>query len=157
MDGKSRGCEPPGQSGARTAHRRADLGAHHCARVGRRAGPGQVGLARHRLQPLLAIQVRQCRCHRHARLPPPQSQARPALAADAAVNLDRVLVTVCDADARLDARYLSALTYRYLEEPDAEYVLYQPVVLFHANIRRLPLPLRVLNSMYSVMQLSRMV
>ncbi|HZS00235.1 MAG TPA: glycosyltransferase family 2 protein [Chloroflexota bacterium] len=83
--------------------------------------------------------------------------ARRALAADAAIHLGRVLVTICDADARLDARYLSALTWRYLEEPDAEYVLYQPVVFFHANIRRLPLPLRILNSMYSVMQLSRML
>ena len=82
--------------------------------------------------------------------------ARRALAADATIRLDRVLVTVCDADARLDSRYLSALTSRYLEQTDAQYVLYQPAVLFHANIRRLPLPLRVLNSMYSVMQLSRM-
>ena len=82
--------------------------------------------------------------------------ARRALAEDPAIHLDRVLVTVCDADARLDRRYLSALTCRYLEEPDAEYVFFQPVVLFHANIARLPLPLRVLNSMYSVMQLSRM-
>ncbi len=82
---------------------------------------------------------------------------RRLLAADPAVRLDRVLVTVCDADARLDAQYLSALTRAYLTERDAEYVLYQPVVLFHANIRRLPVPLRVLNSMYSVMQLSRML
>ena len=66
-------------------------------------------------------------------------------------------ITICDADARLDARYLSALTSRYLEQPDAANTFFQPVVLFHANIRRLPLPLRVLNSMYSVMQLSRML
>jgi len=83
--------------------------------------------------------------------------ARPALAADATINLDRVVITICDADARLDARYLSALTYRFLSEPDAPNTFFQPVVLFHANIRRLPLPLRVLNSMYSVMQLSRML
>jgi cellulose synthase/poly-beta-1,6-N-acetylglucosamine synthase-like glycosyltransferase len=82
--------------------------------------------------------------------------ARQALTADSTVHLDNVLVTVCDADGRLHARYLSALTSRYLEESDGENVFFQPVVLFHANIRRLPLPLRVLNSMYSVMQLSRM-
>jgi len=83
--------------------------------------------------------------------------ARRALVADSTINLERVVVTICDADARLDARYLSALTYRYLTEADPQYTFYQPVVLFHANIRRLPLPLRVLNSMYSVMQLSRML
>ncbi len=83
--------------------------------------------------------------------------ARRALAGQPGAQLDRVLVTVCDADARLDAHYLSALTARYLAEPEAGHVLFQPVVLFHANIRRLPLPLRVLNSMYSVMQLSRML
>jgi hypothetical protein len=82
--------------------------------------------------------------------------ARRALAADPRVRLDRVLVTVCDSDARLDARYLSALTYRYLTERDPQYVFYQPAVLFHANIQRLPFPLRVLNSMYSVLHLSRM-
>ncbi len=82
--------------------------------------------------------------------------ARRALAADPSIHLDRVLVTICDADARLHARYLSALTARYLESDEPQYTFYQPVVLFHANIGRLPLPLRVLNSMYSVMQLSRM-
>lgn len=82
--------------------------------------------------------------------------ARRALAEDPTVHLDRVLVTICDADARLDPKYLSALTATYLEETDPQYAFYQPVVLFHANISRLPLPLRVLNSMYSVMQLSRM-
>jgi hypothetical protein len=82
--------------------------------------------------------------------------ARQALAGDATIRLDRVLVTICDADARLDARYLSALTYQYFEEPEPAYVFYQPVVLFHANIRHLPLSLRILNSMYTVMQLSRM-
>src|SRR5581483_12193001 len=81
--------------------------------------------------------------------------ARRALATDSTINLDRVLVTICDSDARLDSHYLSALTYRYLTDPEPQSTFYQPVVLFHANISRLPLPLRVLNSMYSVMQLSR--
>src|SRR5581483_716818 len=83
--------------------------------------------------------------------------ARRALATDSTINLDRVLVTICDSDARLDSHYLSALTYRYLTDPEPQSTFYQPVVLFHANISRLPLPLRVLNSMYSVMQLSRML
>jgi len=67
-----------------------------------------------------------------------------------------VLVTVCDADSRLHARYLSALSESHLSDPDRENHLYQPAILFHANMDRLLPWLRVSNSAYSAWSLARL-
>src|SRR5215203_1689751 len=67
-----------------------------------------------------------------------------------------VLVTVCDADSRLHARYLSALSESHLSDPNRENHLYQPAILFHANMDRLLPWLRVSNSAYSAWSLARL-
>lgn len=67
-----------------------------------------------------------------------------------------VLVTICDADSRLDAKYLSALAYEHLADPGRADRLYQPALLFHANLDRLSPPLRATNSAYSVWSLARL-
>ena len=69
----------------------------------------------------------------------------------------RIVLTVCDADSRLHPRYLSALTYRFLTRPNSELLLYQPAVLLHANIHRIPPFVRALDSLYSVVQVARLV
>jgi cellulose synthase/poly-beta-1,6-N-acetylglucosamine synthase-like glycosyltransferase len=68
-----------------------------------------------------------------------------------------LLVTVCDADSRLHRKYLAALGYAALSHPDGPLHLFQPAILFYANHWRLPAPLRALNSIYSLYELSRMV
>jgi len=72
------------------------------------------------------------------------------------VDPNRVLVTICDADSRLHAKYLSALSYDHLTDPDGADRLYQPALLFHANLDRLPPPLRATNSAYSAWSLARL-
>jgi hypothetical protein len=67
-----------------------------------------------------------------------------------------VMVTICDADSRLHWRYLSALAHDHLAGPDRTYRLYQPALLFHANLDRLPPPLRATNSCYSAWSLARL-
>lgn len=67
-----------------------------------------------------------------------------------------VLVTVCDADSRLHAKYLSALSHAHLTDPNRADRLYQPALLFHANLDRLPPPLRATNSAYSAWSLARL-
>jgi cellulose synthase/poly-beta-1,6-N-acetylglucosamine synthase-like glycosyltransferase len=72
------------------------------------------------------------------------------------IDPNRVLVTVCDADSRLHAKYLSALSYDHLTDPGRADRLYQPALLFHANLNRLPPPLRATSSVYSAWSLARL-
>jgi hypothetical protein len=72
------------------------------------------------------------------------------------IYTNRTLLTVCDADSRLHQKYLSALSYDHLTDPDRDGRLYQPALLFHANLNRLPPPLRATNSAYSAWSLARL-
>ncbi|MCC7371876.1 MAG: glycosyltransferase family 2 protein [Chloroflexi bacterium] len=72
------------------------------------------------------------------------------------IDVDRVLVTICDADSRLHSKYLSALAYSHLSDPKHADRLYQPALFFHANLDRLPPPLRATNSAYSAWSLARL-
>ena len=72
------------------------------------------------------------------------------------IDPGKVLVTICDADSRLHAKYLSALAHAHLTDPEQSDRLYQPALLFHANLNRLPPPLRATNSCYSAWSLARL-
>ena len=73
------------------------------------------------------------------------------------IDPHNLLVTVCDADSRLDPQYLAALGHQVLSHPDGRLHIYQPAILFYANHWRLIAPLRALNSIYSLWELARMV
>ncbi|MBI4066562.1 hypothetical protein HY411_02490, partial [Candidatus Gottesmanbacteria bacterium] len=70
------------------------------------------------------------------------------------IPLDNVTVTSCDADALLHPKYFSALSYTFLNDPDRAYHFYQGAILFYANIWRIPLPTRVLNTLGSIWNLA---
>lgn len=63
-------------------------------------------------------------------------------------------VTSCDADALMHPKYFSALSHTFLTDPDRSYHFYQGAILFYANIWRIPLPTRVLNTLGSIWNLS---
>jgi cellulose synthase/poly-beta-1,6-N-acetylglucosamine synthase-like glycosyltransferase len=73
------------------------------------------------------------------------------------VRAEDLVVTVCDADSRLHHRYLSALGVHTLSDPESRFHLFQPAILFYANHWRLPAPMRVMNSIYSLYELARMI
>jgi cellulose synthase/poly-beta-1,6-N-acetylglucosamine synthase-like glycosyltransferase len=68
-----------------------------------------------------------------------------------------ILVTVCDADSRLHARYMSALTHQFLTDPDGIRRIFQPALMFYANLWRIPPMVRIMAGLQSVWQLSRLV
>ena len=76
----------------------------------------------------------------------------------AAGRLDahNLLVTVCDADSRLDRQYLAALGQHVLAHPYGRLHIYQPAILFYANHARLPLGLRAVSSVFSLYSLARL-
>jgi cellulose synthase/poly-beta-1,6-N-acetylglucosamine synthase-like glycosyltransferase len=67
-----------------------------------------------------------------------------------------LLVTVCDADSRMDRQYLAALGHQVLSHRDGRLHIYQPAILFYANYTRLPLPLRAMSSVFSLYSLARL-
>lgn len=72
------------------------------------------------------------------------------------VDRRNLLVTVCDADSRLDPQYLAALGHQLLSHPDGRLHIYQPAILFYANHARLPLSLRAVSSVFSLYSLARL-
>lgn len=70
---------------------------------------------------------------------------------------DGLLISVLDADSRLHRGYLAAVAHQALSHPKGRLHIFQPAILFYANHWRLPAPLRALNSVYSLYELSRMV
>lgn len=73
------------------------------------------------------------------------------------VDLNDVVVTVCDADSRLHHKYLSALAHKFLTNPSRRYRIWQPALMFYSNVWRIPLVARISAGLYSVWQLSRLV
>jgi hypothetical protein len=67
-----------------------------------------------------------------------------------------LLVTVCDADSRVDRQYLAALGQHVLSNDYGRLHIYQPAILFYANHARLPLPLRAVSSVFSLYSLARL-
>ncbi len=83
--------------------------------------------------------------------------AKEALVDEQGVKIEDVVVTICDADSRLHAKYLSALSYGFLTNAARRYAIWQPALMFYSNIWRIPAIARISAGLYSVWQLSRLV
>lgn len=70
------------------------------------------------------------------------------------IPLTYVTVTSCDADALLHPKYFSYLTQIFLSDPERSLHFYQGAILFYNNIWRIPLPSRVVNTMFSISNLA---
>jgi cellulose synthase/poly-beta-1,6-N-acetylglucosamine synthase-like glycosyltransferase len=78
------------------------------------------------------------------------------LIATGKLDARNLLVTVCDADSRMDRQFLAALSVEVLSHPDGRLHIYQPAILFYANYSRLALPLRTVSSVFSLYSLARL-
>lgn len=67
-------------------------------------------------------------------------------------DINMITVTSKDADGELSSKYFSCLTYNFLTSGHKFLTFWQPVVLFYANIWRVPAPIRVMSSLSSVWQ-----
>lgn len=69
------------------------------------------------------------------------------------MKLECVTITSEDADAQFHHHYFAALTYSFLETPHPFNAIWQGAVVFYNNIWRVPAPIRVLASMFSIIQM----
>jgi cellulose synthase/poly-beta-1,6-N-acetylglucosamine synthase-like glycosyltransferase len=70
------------------------------------------------------------------------------------IPLEFATVTSCDADALLHPKYFSYLSHIFLNDRNRAYHFYQGAILFYNNIWRIPLPSRVVNTMFSISNLA---
>ena len=78
------------------------------------------------------------------------------LIATGELDARNLLVTVCDADSRMDRQYLAALAHQVMDHPYGRLHIYQPAILFYANYARLAFPLRAVSSVFSLYSLARL-
>lgn len=71
-------------------------------------------------------------------------------------NLDFITVTSCDADALLHPFYLSYLSFEFLKDEDRYFHFYQAAVMFYSNFWRIPLPMRVMNTIGSLWSFAKL-
>jgi len=72
-------------------------------------------------------------------------------------DMKKTLVTSCDADSKLDPKYYSYVTYKYITTPFREYKYYASAMIFYNNLWRLPFYARVLNSFRTVFNVANLV
>jgi cellulose synthase/poly-beta-1,6-N-acetylglucosamine synthase-like glycosyltransferase len=79
--------------------------------------------------------------------------AKQRLVDEMGIPIEYVTITSEDADAVLHEHYFSALAYHFLDSPQRYYRIWQAGIMFYNNIWRVPAPVRVMASVFSVFQL----
>lgn len=67
---------------------------------------------------------------------------------------DFLTVTSCDADVSIHPKYYSNLTYLFLKNSNRNRFFWQGALVFYNNIWRVPLPIRVVHTIYSMIGIS---
>ena len=79
--------------------------------------------------------------------------AKKKLIDEAGIPIEYVTITSEDADAVMHHHYFSALAYQFLDSPKRYQRIWQAGIMFYNNIWRVPAPIRVMASTFSVFQL----
>jgi cellulose synthase/poly-beta-1,6-N-acetylglucosamine synthase-like glycosyltransferase len=67
---------------------------------------------------------------------------------------DYLTCTSCDADVAFHPKYFSNLTYKFLNNPNRYLRFWQAALVFYNNIWRVPMPVRVVHTLYSISQVA---
>lgn len=79
--------------------------------------------------------------------------AKRRLIDESGVDINYVLITSEDDDTVLHPHFFAALAYQFLDSPKRYRLIWQAAVMFYNNIWRVPAPVRVMASVFSVFQL----
>lgn len=80
-------------------------------------------------------------------------QAKKQLVDTQGLSLEKITITSEDADALFHPSYFAALTFYFLSDEQPFNVIWQGAIAFYNNIWRVPSPVRVLASLFSVTQM----
>src|SRR5947209_6468202 len=68
-------------------------------------------------------------------------------------DLSKVLITDLDSDYRVHPEYFGWISWHHAHEPLRDYVIWQPVPLFHNNIWQVPMAVRIMSASTSQWQM----
>ncbi len=77
-------------------------------------------------------------------------EAKRRLVDEEGVEIEYVTITSEDADVMLHEKYFAALSFHFLDDPHRYQRFWQGVLFFYNNIWKVPMPVRVFNSMSSI-------
>lgn len=80
-------------------------------------------------------------------------EAKRYLIDEQGIDIDYTTITSEDADAILNEKYFACLTYHFLDDPHRYNKIWQGVLFFYNNIWKVPFPVRVYNSMSSIIHI----
>ncbi|HET9782933.1 MAG TPA: glycosyltransferase family 2 protein [Candidatus Dormibacteraeota bacterium] len=72
---------------------------------------------------------------------------------DEGFDLSKVLITDLDSDYRVHPEYFAWISWHHVREPLRDYVIWQPVPLFHNNIWDVPMAVRIMSASTSQWQM----
>jgi hypothetical protein len=72
---------------------------------------------------------------------------------DEGYDLSKVLITDLDSDYRVHPQYFAWISWHHAREPLRDYVIWQPVPLFHNNIWQVPMAVRIMSASTSQWQM----
>jgi hypothetical protein len=72
---------------------------------------------------------------------------------DEGYDLSRVLITDLDSDYKVHPQYFAWISLHHTREPLRDYVIWQPVPLFHNNIWQVPMAVRIMSASTSQWQM----
>ena len=72
---------------------------------------------------------------------------------DEGFDLSKVLITDLDSDYRVHPQYFGWISWHHAREPLRDYVIWQPVPLFHNNIWQVPMAVRIMSASTSQWQM----
>lgn len=79
--------------------------------------------------------------------------AKKMLVDEAGLSIDNITISSEDADALFHRSYFACLTFKFLTHPEKYFRIWQASISFYNNIWRVPAPVRVLASVFSVNQM----
>lgn len=80
-------------------------------------------------------------------------EAKKYLVDEAGIPIENITITSEDADAIMHEHYFASLTYEFLSSPKPHNKVWQGNIVFYNNIWRVPAPIRVMASIFSVTQM----
>ncbi len=83
-------------------------------------------------------------------------KAKEKLTGNPVIDFDKLTVTSCDADARFNSNYFSALTYEFAKPKNRYSRFWQAPIFGHNNLNQVPAPIRIVSVISNIIYLAHL-
>ncbi len=83
-------------------------------------------------------------------------KAKKILVDEEGIDINKLTITSCDADARFNQNYFGALTYKFSKSPKRHKTFWQAPIFWHNNLHQVPAPIRIVGIISNIIYLSHL-